>query len=212
MARTTTNHDDADATTHAAVQPADAPTDAAEVWEQQQQRQQQPPSAAAAAPAATNAGFDPTAWPPPQLLPRADEEDREAWALARRRGGLFKNRCGAGNAAGSQEALREMRHLSMVCRRPGCGALVDYKVARRHAKQAGRSGFEPGDGCAGPAPCSSDHRPARFRKRQREHAAELESGERQLVQWPRDIDDRGVWAYSPEAAAAAAAAARAAAQ
>ena len=33
---------------------------------------------------------------------------------------------------------------------PGCAALVDWKVARRQAKQDGRAHFEPGDGCAGP--------------------------------------------------------------
>ena len=88
---------------------------------------------------------------------------------------------------------------------PGCAALVDYKCARRQAKQAGREFFEPGDGCAGPR-CSADYRRARFRKRQRLHAAQLEAGERLLIFRPADLADGDVWFYSGEVAHKAAAA------
>ena len=177
--------------------------------EQQEQQQQQTQAAEPAAASehdllTHNAVFDETAWPEPRLLPRADADDRERWDFARRSGGFHKSGSKAGPAQGSQAALAEMRRLSLICKRPGCGALVDYKVARRQAKQDGRSCFKPGDGCAGPAPCSADHRPPRFRKRQREHAERMEAGERLLVRWPRDLDDHDVWAYSAEAAAAAA--------
>jgi hypothetical protein len=136
--------------------------------------------------------------------------DRDQAAFRRRSGGFHKQRCGAGNAAGTREALCRWNTLSMVCSRPGCGAIVDHKVARRQAKQAGRVHFEHGDGCAGPAPCSDDHRAARFAKRQRAYAEQLETGERLLIRWPADREDRDIWYYPDEAAASAASAARAA--
>ena len=140
-------------------------------------------------------------WPEPALLPRADPED---WAFRRRSGAFHKNQCGSGFAQGSADALKQMRSLTMVCCRSECDALVDYKVARRQAKQAKRSHFEPGDGCAGPL-CSEDHRPPRFAKRQCKYAAELVSNERLLVRWPHDCADREVWIW-PEVAARSAAA------
>ena len=110
-------------------------------------------------------------------------------------------------AVGQSAALQRMRTVSLVCCRPGCHALVDYKAARRQAKQAGRKTFASGDGCGGHQ-CSIDHRPARFAKRQREHAERLERGERLLARWPRDLADREVWAYPEEVARGAAEAAR----
>ena len=142
------------------------------------------------------------------VLPRAGPEQREQWEFRRRSGGFHKNRCGAGNATGTREALLRYSTLSLVCLTPGCCALVDYKVARRQAKQAGRAHFMPGDSCAGTAPCSSDHRAARFARRQRKQAAELEAGKRLLVCWPADLADGEVWYYPQEAACEAAAAAR----
>ena len=143
----------------------------------------------------------------PQLLPRAGPEDRARWAFARRCGPYHKNQCGTGNAAGTQRALQQMRCLSLVCSTPGCAALVDYKAARRQAKQAGRERFETGDGCAARG-CSADPRPARFARRQLAHADRLTEGERLLVRWPRDMSDRDVWVYPAGAAREAAEAAR----
>ena len=148
-------------------------------------------------------------WQPQPLL-RAGPEQWDQWDFRRRSGGFHKNRCGAGNAAGTREALLRYSTLSLVCCTPGCCALVDLKVARRQAKQAGRACFEAGDGCAGLAPCSTNHRPARFAQRQHKQAAELEAGRRLLACWPADLAEREVWHYSLDAAREAAAAARAA--
>ena len=146
-------------------------------------------------------------WPAPKLLERAGPEDWERWAFARRAGAFHKNQVGTGNAQGSKDALSQMRSLLMVCCAPECDALVDYKVARRHAKRAGRLHFEDGDGCAGPD-CSADHRAPRFAKRQRQYADELENGKRLLVRWPVDRDDHAVYAYPEAAVRSAAASAR----
>ena len=175
--------------------------------EQQEQQQQEHEATT------SSSTIIPTAqWPAPQLLPRAGPKEWERWSFARASGAFHKNQCGSGNAAGSLDALQQMRCLTLVCLQPGCSALVDYKAARRQAKQAGRVLFEPGDGCAGRAPCSDDHRAPRFYDRQLEHAAQLESGERLLVRWPVDREDREIWVYPAEAACSAAASARLALQ
>ena len=190
-----------DGVTHGAAAVSDS-----ELAEQQEHQEQEQP-------ATTSSTIMPTAqWPEPQLLARAGPEDWERWRFARASGAFHKNQCGPGNAAGSLDALQQMRSLTLVCLRPGCSALVDYKVARSQAKRAGRVLFEPGDGCAGRAPCSDDHRASRFYDRQLKTAAELESGKRKLVRWPVDRDDREVWAYPAEAACSAAASARLALQ
>jgi hypothetical protein len=167
--------------------------------QQQQQQQQQVGSSSSSGPAEQ-----------PQLLSTAGPDEWERWSFARRSGAVHKNQCGAGNAAGTREALLRWSTLSVVCSRPGCCALVDYKVARRQAKQAGRVHFEHGDDCAGPEPCSSSHKPSRFARRQQKHADQLEAGERLLVRWPGNLTDREIWYYSDVAAREAAAAARAA--
>ena len=143
-----------------------------------QQPQQQSPTTPAFH---SNSIISAAEWPQPQLLPRAGPDDWERWDFARRSGAAHKNQCGTGRADGSLDALQQMRTLTLVCLRPGCSALVDYKAARRQAKRAGRVLFEPGDGCAGRAPCSEDHRASRFYKRQFETAAEFESGQKRLA-------------------------------
>jgi len=100
-----------------------------------------------------------------QRLPRAGPQQWERWAFSSRSGPFYRNQCGTGNAKGSDNALKRMRALSLVCCHADCSALVGYKAARRQAKQAGRVRFAPGDGCAGPE-CSADFRSARFAKRQ----------------------------------------------
>jgi hypothetical protein len=190
-----------DGTTHGA-----AAVSASNIAEQQEQQEQVQPATASST-------IIPTAqWPEPQLLPRAGPEAWERWRFARASGAFHKNQCGSGNAAGSLDAMQQMRSLTLVCQRPGCSALVDYKAARCQAKRARRVLFEPGDGCAGRAPCSDDYRASRFYNRQNERAAELESGKRLLVRWPVDHNDREVWAYPAEAACSAAASARLALQ
>ena len=77
----------------------------------------------------------------PVLLHRAGKEEHAEWAFRRRAGPFFKDQCGRGNAHGSLTALKQTRSLSLVCRSVGCFALVDYKVARRQALQAGRAHF-----------------------------------------------------------------------
>jgi hypothetical protein len=177
-----------------------------DLGERQEQEQEQQAQTTAAA---FSSSIIPTEqWPEPVLLPRAGPEAWERWDFARASGAAHKNQCGSGNADGSLDALQQMRSLSLVCLRPGCSALVDYKVARRQAKQAGRVSFEPGDGCAGRLPCSDCHKPPRFSRDQRATAAKLESGERLLVRWPLDRDDHEVWAYPMEVARSAAASAR----
>ena len=176
--------------------------------QQRRQQQQQQPQQQQTVSSSSSSGGSAT-WQP-RLLPRAGSEQWEQWDFRRRSGGFHKNRCGAGNAAGTRNALVRYSTLSMVCCASGCSALVDYKVARRQAKQAGRVHFEHGDGCAGPAPCSADHRAARFAKRQHKQAAELEAGRRLLICWPAGLADGDVWYYPQEAACEAAAAARAA--
>lgn len=146
----------------------------------------------------------------PKLLHRAGVEERAEWSFRRRAGPFFKNQCGTGNALGSLDALQQMRSLLLVCKRPGCFGLVDYKAARRQALQAGRVDFRAGDGCAG-ARCSADYRAARFRRRQRQQAELLRMGERMLVRWPHDREDSDVWAWPAAGAAARSAAAAASA-
>ena len=157
--------------------------------QQRQQRQQQP---------------QPTQL---RLLPRAGAEAHARWARARASGGLHKNMCGTGHAAGTSEALRTWNHISVVCNRDGCYALVDLKAARRQARARGSAAFSPGDGCAGPL-CSADHRSTRFGKRQLQQAEQIDNGQRLLARWPTDCLDFQIYLYDDEHARGKADAAR----
>jgi len=198
-------NDDADEANDAGDAGGDARRQQQRPQQQQQHHQQQQQQQLTGGSISSSSGG--AMWQP-QLLPRAGLEQRDQWAFRRRSGAFHKQQCGAGNAPGTREALHRYSTLSMICCAPGCSALVDYKVARRQAKQAGRLYFMPGDGCAGLAPCSVDHRAARFAQRQRKQAAELEAGDRLLVCWPAGLDEREVWYYPREAACEAAAVAR----
>lgn len=147
--------------------------------------------------------------PGDRLLPRAGPDDWERWDLARRSGPALKNQCGRGRAQGCTDALEVQRSLLVVSRRPDCRALVDLKVARRHAKQAKRPHLAPGDGCAS-AICSDDFRRARFAKRQQKYADELGCGDRILVRWPANPRIKNLWIRDAATTATAAAEARAA--
>lgn len=144
------------------------------------------------------------------LLPRSGPDDWARWEAGRARGPGWRPACGTGNAPGTHASLKQWNHLTMVCCKLGCSALVDYKAARREALRAGRSSFKPGDGC-GARSCSRSHRPARFTSRQVAMAAMLKGGKRLLARWPRDRADRDVWVHGQEATDAAAAAVCAAA-
>ena len=146
-----------------------------------------------------------------KALPRAGAKARARWALARASGTLHKNTCGTGNAAGTAEALRKWNHISVVCCRSGCYALVDLKAARRQACAQGRANFNPGDGCGGPS-CSDDYRRNRFAKRQLAQADKIDSGKRLLARWPTDRTDDKIYVYDKEHASARAAEARQAAE
>ena len=147
----------------------------------------------------------------PRAIPRAGAEARARWALARASGALHKNMCGTGNAAGTAEALRTWNHISVVCCRAGCHALVDLKAARRQARAQGRANFIPGDGCAGPS-CSADHRRNRFANRQLAQADQIDRGERLLARWPTDRMDKEIYVYNNEHASTRATEARQAAK
>ena len=157
--------------------------------DQRQQRQQQPPTTQLKA------------------LPRAGAEARARWALARASGALYKNTCGTGRAAGTSKALRTWNHISVVCDRDGCHALVDLKAARRQARARGSAAFSPGDGCASQS-CSADYRRARFRNRQLQQADQVDSGERLLACWPTDCLDFQIYLHDDDYAREKADAAR----
>ena len=161
-----------------------------------------------------------TPFSPGRLLHQADEpsdapqqmlfggaEARRRWADDRARGWFPTKGVGRGNAPGSEASRQRARTFTLVCSRAGCAALVNRARARQHAHAAGRITFLPGDGCAGRL-CSRDFRPKRFARAQRDAAAAIESGERLLICWQRDIRDREVWVQSEGATRRAVEAAR----
>lgn len=139
-------------------------------------------------------------------MPAASADDRERWRCRRAR--HHADHPGRGGTPGSLDALERWRALTLVCATPGCAALVDRGAAHRAAIKAHRSIHVDGDGCAGPR-CSSDFRPARFAKRQRKMADDLEKGARTLAGWPSTVSDLAVILF-PDSALRAATAARAA--
>ena len=138
------------------------------------------------------------------------ERDRDTPARAERERGRYHphgTRAGVGLAAGSAAARLEIHRFTMVCSQAGCAALVDLRSAKAAATRAGRLDFEAGDGCASRA-CSRSHhwRSGRFTTEQAKMARLLREGQRRLIAWPRDGDDKRRW-FRPAAAAEAAAAA-----
>ena len=110
----------------------------------------------------------------------ASREQRERWSArrARWRHGQYQKQ---------SYQLREAHKHTTVCIE--CGALVDLQSARRIARSAGRSIFQPGDGCAGRS-CSARFWPSRFQTGQQLKAHALLSGDRLLVMWPSTIRAR----------------------
>lgn len=140
----------------------------------------------------------------PQLQQRADGEARDRWAARRARHVPWDEQRGRGSAEGTRAALTRASRRTLICQAPGCCALVDRGRARFQAHAEGRMQYAQGDGCAGPG-CSSAYQPPRFAARQRAMAAQLERGERQLVAWPRGLEDGETWVYPAEVARDAAA-------
>ena len=97
-----------------------------------------------------------------------------------------------GYSAGSVAARLEIHTFTLVCERPGCDALVDLRCAKTAAKTAGRIAFVAGDGC-GNRLCSrrlKDWRAYRFSVQQLKMAGQLQRGERKLIRWPADKEDK----------------------
>lgn len=107
-----------------------------------------------------------------------------------------------GHAESTQAALKAARAQTVLCMRPGCGALVDLQTARRLARAAGHDTLEPSSGCAGAA-CSAKPWPARFRLQQKRMANALRGGTRTLVLRPPTIRPRVDLLLAPAALAAA---------
>jgi hypothetical protein len=82
-----------------------------------------------------------------------------------------------------QKALLRSHGHTILCRKKGCGALVDLQSARTAARRAGRDFLKAGDGCAS-ACCSAHFCAGRFADTQLRMAEWLLSGERVLVLWP----------------------------
>ena len=101
-----------------------------------------------------------------------------------------------GTAETTKEALRAAHVQTLLCKDPACRHLVDLQSARRIARAAGRSRFEPGDGC-GSRSCSAKHWKARFHRQQLKMAAALRAGDRVLVLWPEGIEGRVTLTITP---------------
>ena len=108
----------------------------------------------------------------------------------------------AGYAPGSVDALEIVRSLTLVCRRVGCGALVDWSRAKAHATKTKSSTLALCAGCGGKR-CAAQHKPKRFREAQHKMAQQLTAGKRVLAAWPRDAKDTEVWIRSEAEQAAA---------
>jgi len=109
--------------------------------------------------------------------------EEAALAVARHMGNTTERRVQVGHAQASRGALAKGRSYTVICRRDGCGALVDLSAAKDAAR--GRDRFAFGDGC-GSQKCSKSHdwRYKRFAAAQRESAQRLLDGRRQLMAWP----------------------------
>jgi hypothetical protein len=115
------------------------------------------------------------------------------WAERRARHRPWCCQPGKGGASGSHAALREAQKWLFCCHT--CGSLVDYKAACRQARTAGRGKVAQGDGCASAA-CSTNHRRARFARRQRAYATSLLSEVKRLIDVPATLTGADVYVYN----------------
>ena len=107
----------------------------------------------------------------------ASREQRERWTA---RSACWRH----GQFQKQTYQLRRAHKHTTVCTE--CGALVDLQAARRSARSAGRSTFQPGDCCAGKS-CSARFWRSRFSAGQKRKAHALQSGDHMLVMWPSTI-------------------------
>ena len=98
-----------------------------------------------------------------ELLELRDPSGPARWAARRACGSGLGVLAKPGRAKGTRDALAAAHTLTCVCCTPGCAALVDLQAARREARAAGRSAFEPGDGCSGRSCCAPAFSAAGFR-------------------------------------------------
>ena len=119
----------------------------------------------------------------------------DAWDRAHR-----PDRPRVGQADGCKAARAIINTLTLVCQR--CGALVDWRCAKKHARRAKRGRIAKGAGCAGKR-CTKRFRPVKFAATQRGMADKLVRGERVLAAWPTNVADTEVWTLSNEAVNAA---------
>ena len=139
---------------------------------------------------------------------RAGADAHKEWAQARARHHPYGSRARRGRAAGTLRAIGTAQALTLSCQRDS--ALVHAQAARRQARAAGRSEYEPGDGCSSRL-CSRNFRPAQFLRGQEAMAAGLECGERLLISWPATLSATKVVLQPARAACTVAEEARAAA-
>ena len=100
------------------------------------------------------------------------------------RNGLTK-----GRAEGSLNAIAAAQGFTLICRRPGCGTLVDLWRAKREASQRHEQAsyaLDQGCGaCASRKPgCSKWIKKSRWRRSQVKMATALLEGKRRLIAWP----------------------------
>ena len=111
-----------------------------------------------------------------------------------------------GLAQGCEDARAIVNTLTLACRR--CGALVDWRCAKTHARRAKRTGLAKNAGCAGKG-CTKQFKPTKFKDTQMRMAAKLLNGGRVLAAWPKDVEDTEVWLHSQTVIDAAVAKAKA---
>ena len=115
--------------------------------------------------------------------------EEAALAVARHHGNTTERCEYRGHARATRDALSAAHGLTVICRREGCGALVDLCSAKGAAR--GRESFAVGDGC-GARSCTrnKDFAPGRFREAQCKMAQGLLDGRRRLMSWPARIQQR----------------------
>jgi hypothetical protein len=87
-------------------------------------------------------------------VPRSGIADWLRWTRNRAQCWRRGERPAPGTGAGVQKALLRSHGHTILCRKKGCGALVDLQSARTAARRAGRDFIKACDGCAS-AVCSA---------------------------------------------------------
>ena len=87
--------------------------------------------------------------------------------------------------------IAEAHSLTVVCKREGCGALVDLCTAKRQACANQRATYAVGDGCGGPNCAKGRFNKKQFREKQSAIAKALLEGRRRLLSWPSGPSETG---------------------